>query len=144
MTVGPLGRVRRLCSGLPEVTERVSHGEPAWFVRDKKMFVMYADRHHDDRLGFWCAAPPGAAEALIAAEPDRFFRPPYVGHRGWLGVYLDVDVDWGEVAEVVSEAFRTVAPKRLLAELDASEASRAAESSGAPGTSGTGSGQLRS
>src|SRR5436190_13124731 len=94
----PLLRLRRLCLALPNVTERLSHGEPTWFVRDKKTFVMYADHHHDDRLGFWCAAPAGAQETMVAAEPHRFFRPPYVGVRGWLGVYLDIpDVDWIEI-----------------------------------------------
>jgi hypothetical protein len=114
----PLPRLRALCLALPEVTERVSHGEPCWFVRDRRLFVMYADHHHDDRLGFWCAAPPGEQQALVAAEPDRFFRPPYVGHRGWLGVYLDVPVDWGQVGEIVTDAFRTVAPATLAARLD--------------------------
>lgn len=103
---------------MPEATERPSHGEPSWFVRDKKLFVMYADHHHDDRLGFWAAAPPGAQEALVSAAPSRFFRPPYVGHRGWVGVYLDVEVDWDEVAQVVEDAFRQVAPKTLVAQLD--------------------------
>lgn len=102
---------------LPEVTERVSHGEPCWFVRGKKLFVMFADHHHDDRLGFWCAAPPGVQEELVAGEPGRFFRPPYVGHRGWLGVYLDVDVEWAEMAEIVEDAYRMVAPARLIATL---------------------------
>ncbi|WP_306362348.1 MmcQ/YjbR family DNA-binding protein [Nocardia sp. CC227C] len=114
----PLESLRALCVALPEVSERVSHGEPCWFVRGKKLFVMFADHHHDDRLGFWCAAPPGVQEALTAAAPDRYFRPPYVGHRGWLGVYLDVPVDWAEVAEIVEDAYRAVAPKRLVAELD--------------------------
>jgi hypothetical protein len=100
-----------------EVTEKQSHGEPTWFVR--KTFVTYADHHHDDRLAFWCAAPPGAQEELVAAEPGRFFRPPYVGGRGWLGVYLDVpDVDWTEIAEIVTDAYRQVAPARLVDRLD--------------------------
>lgn len=103
---------------LPEVTERVSHGEPCWFVRGKKLFVMFADHHHDLRLGFWCAAPPGVQEELVAAEPSQFYRPPYVGHRGWLGVYLDTEVDWAEVAEIVEDAYRMVAPARLIAALD--------------------------
>ncbi|HYH33136.1 MAG TPA: MmcQ/YjbR family DNA-binding protein [Pseudonocardia sp.] len=112
-----LERLRALCRALPEVTEKISHGEPTWFVR--KTFVMYADHHHDDRLAFWCAAPPGAQEELVAAAPERFFRPPYVGGRGWLGVYLDVpEVDWTEVAEIVTDAYRQVAPKRLVARLD--------------------------
>ncbi len=118
MTHAPLERLRRLCLALPEATERLSHGEPAWFVRGKRTFVTYADHHHDDRLAFWCAAPAGAQQALVAAEPDRFFVPPYVGPRGWLGVWLDRPVDWDEVADLVAEAYRTVAPKRLLAVLD--------------------------
>lgn len=113
-----LTSLRRLCLALPETTERLSHGEPTWFVRGKKTFVSYADHHHDDRLAFWCAAPPGAQEALVAEEPDRFFVPPYVGHRGWLGVRLDIDVDWTEINEIVTDAYRTIAPKTLIAQLD--------------------------
>ena len=113
----PLESLRRLCLALPEVTERLSHGEPTWFVQGKKTFVMYADHHHDDRLAFWCAAPPGAQEAMVEEEPDRFFRPPYVGHRGWLGVRLDVPTDWAEIGEIVTEAYRVVAPKTLTARL---------------------------
>ena len=118
MAADPLPRLRELCLALPETTERLSHGEPTWFVRDKKTFVMYADHHHDDRLAFWCAAPPGAQEEMVGAEPERFFRPPYVGHRGWLGVWLDVPVDWTEIGEIVTEAYRTIAPKTLVARLD--------------------------
>jgi hypothetical protein len=70
---------------------------------------MYADHHHDDRIGFWCAAPLGAQEALVASDPEKFFVPPYVGARGWLGVRLDVPVDWDEVADLVAGAHRTVA-----------------------------------
>jgi hypothetical protein len=117
MTADPLDSLRRLCLALPETTERLSHGEPTWFIRGKKTFVTY-DRHHDDKLGFWCPAPPGVQEELVAAEPERFFRPPYVGHRGWLGVRLDVDVDWDEVEQIVIDAYRMVAPKVLIAQLD--------------------------
>jgi hypothetical protein len=115
----PLEALRRLCLELPETTERLSHGEPTWFVRGKKTFVMYADRHHDDRLALWCAAPPGAQQVLVASDPGRYFVPPYVGHRGWLGVRLDVPVDWDVIAELVADAYRLVAPKRLAAKLDA-------------------------
>ena len=108
-----LARLRALCLALPEVEERLSHGECAWFVRGKRLFVTFADRHHDDRVACWCAAPPDAQEALVANHPERFFRPPYVGHRGWLGVYLDVPVDWDEVAELVRDAYLVVAPRRL-------------------------------
>ncbi|MEV7969049.1 MmcQ/YjbR family DNA-binding protein [Sphaerisporangium sp. NPDC088356] len=112
-----LERLRRLCLALPETSERLSHGAPTWFVRGKKTFVTLADHHHDDRLAFWCAAPPGAQQAMVAEEPERFFRPPYVGHRGWLGVYLDVPADWAEIAEIVTEAYRLIAPKSLTARL---------------------------
>lgn len=115
----PVERMREICGALPEVTERLSHGEPAWFVRGKKMFVTYADHHHDDRLAFWCAAPPGARDALVASDPQRFFVPPYVGGRGWLGVYLDVTpVDWAVVEDLVEDAYRVVAPRTLVARLD--------------------------
>jgi hypothetical protein len=110
-------QLRQLCLGLPEATEKLSHGEPAWFVGGKQ-FANTSDHHHDDRLGVWCAAPEGAQEMLVQADPQRFFRPPYVGHRGWLGVYLDVEVDWGEMAIIIERAYRRVAPRRLLGELD--------------------------
>jgi hypothetical protein len=109
-----LEQLRRICLALPETTERLSHGEPTWFVRDKKVFVTFDNDHHRaGRVGFWCAAPAGAQEALVEAAPDRFYRPPYVGHRGWLGVRLDVDVDWPEVEAIVRDAYRVVAPKAL-------------------------------
>jgi hypothetical protein len=120
VSVRALARVRKICLALPEVNERPSHGAPTFFVRDKKTFVMFHDDHHGDgRLAIWCAAPLGAQEAMVQAEPDRFFRPAYVGHRGWLGLRLDRELDWGEVAEVIEDAYRTVAPKTLVARLDA-------------------------
>jgi hypothetical protein len=120
--MSPLARLRRLCLAFPETNERLSHGEPTWFVRDKKTFVSFADHHHDDRVAFVCAAPGGAQEILVGAAPDRFFRPRYVGHRGWLGVYLDVPVDWDEIAGIVEDAYRCVAPTRLVEQLDAGRA----------------------
>jgi hypothetical protein len=118
MTEDPLESLRALCLALPETTERLSHGEPTWFIRGKKTFVMYANHHHDDRLAFWCAAPEGAHDVLVKGAPDRFFVPPYVGVRGWLGVYLDVPVDWDEIAVLVEDAYRCVAPKTLLRQID--------------------------
>ena len=115
----PYARLRQLCLALPEVTERLSHGEPTWFVQGKKTFVMSSNHHHDDRVAFWCAASDGAQETLVAEDPERFFRPPYVGHRGWLGVYLDVPVDWDQIADLVVDAYRRVAPRKLVAALDA-------------------------
>jgi hypothetical protein len=114
----PLTALRRLCLAFPETTERLSHGEPTWFVRGKKTFVSFADHHHDDRLAFSCAAPPGVQRAMVASDPGRFFVPAYVGGRGWLGVYLDVPIDWDEVAEIVEDAYRMVAPKKLVDQLD--------------------------
>lgn len=115
-----LDRLRRLCLSFPEATERLSHGEPTWFVRDKRVFAMFSDHHHDDRVGFWAPAPPGDQRALVAEDPERFFVPPYVGGKGWIGVRLDVPgLDWDRIAEIVEDAYRTVAPKRLVAQLDA-------------------------
>jgi hypothetical protein len=103
---------------LPGVTEKVSHGAPAFFVR-KQFAMLWPDGHHDHRFPhLWCAAPPGAQEHLAVAEPNRFFRPPYVGGRGWVGVRLDGNVEWEEVAHMCEDAYRVVAPKHLVAELD--------------------------
>ena len=119
-----LAEIRRICLDLPEVEERLSHGSPTFFVRGKKTFVTFVDDHHGDgRLAIWCAAPPGVQAQLVEQEPQRFFRPPYVGHRGWLGVELDVDPDWDEVDEICAEAYRQVAPRALVAALDADRAS---------------------
>jgi hypothetical protein len=109
-------RLRQSCLALPEVTERLSHGEPAFFAGGSKLFLMLDDHHHGAaHLAFWCAAPPGAQVELIAEDPSRYFRPPYVGHRGWVGMRIDQRPRWAEVDEVVREAYRQVAPKRLLA-----------------------------
>ncbi|MPY94457.1 MAG: MmcQ/YjbR family DNA-binding protein [Acidimicrobiia bacterium] len=115
-----LDGVRRICMALPEVTERLSHGAPTWFVRGKKTFasLWYHGHHQDDFPHLVCAAPAGAQAELVAAEPDRFFRPPYVGGRGWLGLRLDVGLDWDEVAAICDDAYRVIAPKRLVAQLD--------------------------
>ena len=114
-----LAKVREIALALPETTERLSHSAPSFFIRDKKTFVNFWDDHHGDgRLALWVAAPPGVQAQLAEQEPDRFFVPPYVGHRGWLGVRLDVDVDWGEVAGIIEDSYRQVAPKTLLKVLD--------------------------
>jgi hypothetical protein len=114
-----LARVRTICASLPDVTERPSHGSPAWFVRDKKTIAMFVDDHHGDGiLGIWCAAPPGVQEQMIDEDPDVFFRPPYVGGRGWIGVRLSRTVTNGELRAILEDAFRVVAPKTLVARLD--------------------------
>ncbi len=110
----PFDPVRRIALALPETSERLSHGAPTFFIRDKKTFVMCMDDHHGDgRVALWCAAEPGVQDELTASEPERFFRPPYVGHRGWIGVRIDLDVDWDEIAVIVADAYRAVAPATL-------------------------------
>jgi hypothetical protein len=110
-----LKRLRRICLVLPETSERLSHGAPSFFIGEKKCFLMVLDDHHGDGIfGIWCAAPPGNQELLVAANAVRFFRPPYVGHRGWLGVRFNDGVDWDELEGIVEDAFATVAPARLL------------------------------
>ena len=116
-----LERVRALCLALPETTERPSHGSPAWFVRDKRCFVMFLDDHHGDgRLALWCAAPEGMQHALVAGDPDSYFVPPYVGHRGWVGVRLDRALPWDEVARAIEDAWLSVAPKGLAERFESS------------------------
>jgi len=115
----PVGRVRKICLALPEVTERLSHGAPTWFVRDRKTFATAWDNHHgDQRLGLICAAPPGVQPQLVDEEPDRFYVPAYVGHRGWIGVRLDREPDWDEIAQILLDAYVCVAPAKLVAMLE--------------------------
>jgi hypothetical protein len=112
-----LGRIRELCLELPETSERLSHGQPTFFVRDKRSFLMVLDNHHGDgRFAIWCAAESGVQEMLVEADPERFFRPPYVGHRGWLGVRLDRGIHWDELAGIVEDAYAEVASPKLVEE----------------------------
>lgn len=116
-------RLRRICLAFPEVTERPSHGVPTWFVRGRKSFATaWLDGHHDLEFPhLWCAAGPGVQEALVAGRPDVFFRPPYVGHRGWLGIRLDRGLDEGELADLLADAYTVVAPVKLAARLRADQ-----------------------
>ena len=115
-----LRHVRTACLALPQVTERLSHGAPSFFIRDRTAFVnAWIDGHHDHHFPhLWCAAEPGVQEALVAGTPATFFRPPYVGHRGWIGVRLDGGIGWEEVEDLCEDAYRAVAPQRLVTELD--------------------------
>lgn len=111
-----LAAVRRVCLALPEVTERPSHGAPTFFVQGRRSFVTLHDDHHGDgRLAIWCAAPEGLQPMLVEASPETYFVPPYVGHRGWLGVRLERDLGADELAGVVEDAYACVAPATLLA-----------------------------
>jgi hypothetical protein len=106
-----VGRLRAVCLALPGVTEKLSHGEPAWFVKGRS-FATTADHHHDDRLAVWLAAPAGRQLSLVETDASRFFRPPSVGGRGWVGIYLDVPVDWDELGALIDDAHATVGERR--------------------------------
>lgn len=109
-------QVRTICLALPEVTERPSHGVPTWFVRGRTFVTLWAHGHHADEFPhLCCAAAPGVQQELIASDPEKFFRPPYVGVRGWVGVRLDRGPDWTEIAELCQDAYRLIAPRRLSA-----------------------------
>jgi hypothetical protein len=115
-----LAAVRRACLALPETSERLSHGGPSFFIRENACFAMFLDDHHGDgRLAIWCAAPAGVQAELLETDPDRFFRPPYVGHRGWIGVQL-LEVSDSELAAICREAFLVVAPPTLRRVVEAS------------------------
>ena len=110
-----LTRLRDLCLALPEATEGAGVGNPSFRIRDK----IFAMKHGlEGRPTMWCKAPRGAQEVLVQAAPDRFFVPPYVGHHGWIGVRLDVELDWDEIADLVEDSYRMTAPKRLKVLLD--------------------------
>ena len=107
--------VRAICLGLPETSERPSHGEPTFFVRGKRSFATVWDSHHGDgRFALICAAPAGMQAVLVEADAERFYVPPYVGHRGWIGVRLDRGFDRGEIAGIVEDAYAEVAPPKLV------------------------------
>ena len=110
-----LSRLRRLCLALPEAHEVEAWGEPTFRVRNK-LFAMYADagnHHGSGRAAAWCKAAPENQRLLVRAAPDRFFVPPYVGPSGWVGVWLGRGTDWTELAELLRDGYRMVAPKRL-------------------------------
>jgi hypothetical protein len=99
-----IGRFRAICLGFPGASEKLSHGESAFFVNGRQFANLDVYHHNRPVFSAWFAAPPGAQESLIASAPGRFFRPPYVGHRGWVALRLDNDPDWDEVAFIASEA----------------------------------------
>jgi hypothetical protein len=107
-------RVRAICLALPDAAEATNHGRPCFTVRDKT-FVMFMDDHHGDgRLAIWCKATPDAQRMLVDSDPERFFVPPYVGPRGWVGARLDRRPEWGAVAAIIEEAHTLAAPKRAV------------------------------
>lgn len=111
-------RVRKICSALPEATEKISHGEPTWFVR-KKVFAMFSNNHHNDgHVAVTVPAAIGIQAALIKASPEKFYKPPYVGVRGWIAIELDRVSD-EELAMHIKEAWKLIAPPKLQAEMAA-------------------------
>ena len=108
---GPiLEHLRAICLALPEATEGAGVGNPAFLVR-RRIFAM--QHPHDGRASLWCKAPNGLQEVLVESDPECFFVPPYVGHNGWVGIWLDGDLDWGHVADLIEDSYRMTAPKRL-------------------------------
>ena len=114
----PLERLRSIIARLPETSERLSHGAPTFWGGKKTFATFHADHHGDGRVALWVKAPEGAQEALVEADPETFFVPPYVGPSGWVGVRLDRAVDWGVVAGLLEEGYRMVAPRRAQKVLD--------------------------
>ncbi len=115
-----LEKLREIIFSFPETKEKISHGSPT-FWGGKKTFASFHDNHHGDgRVSLWLKLPPGAQEELVEAQPKRFFVPPYVGPSGWVGVLLEGKVDWDLVNNLLEDGYRTVAPKRAIAKLDAS------------------------
>ncbi len=117
MSAEQLARVRGICLALPEATEKRSHGEPTFFVA-KKVFDMFANNHHNDgRVAVWLPVPPGMQPMMIEASPEKFFKPPYVGVRGWVGIHL-AQIDEEELTFHLHTAYRQIAPKKLRLRLE--------------------------
>jgi predicted DNA-binding protein (MmcQ/YjbR family) len=108
----PIDRLRAICLALPEASEKEAWGDPTFRVRGK-IFAM--EKRGDGRISVWLKAPEGSQLVLLGADPKRFFVPPYVGHKGWIGVRLDSKPDWDEIASLVRRSYRLIAPKKLAA-----------------------------
>ena len=114
-----LARLRKICLVLPDAVEKLSHGEPCWFAGKGKTFAMMDNHHHGSpHVSVWVPQPPGVQEALIESDPERFFRPPYVGPSGWVGIVLDTKPDWVMVEELIRQGYCMVATAKLIARLN--------------------------
>jgi predicted DNA-binding protein (MmcQ/YjbR family) len=107
-------QLRAICLALPEATEREAWGDPTFRVRDK-IFAM--EKRGDGRVSVWLKAPDGFQHMIVGADPETYFVPPYVGHKGWIGIRLDGRPDWRQVAQMIERSYRLVAPKRLVPRL---------------------------
>jgi predicted DNA-binding protein (MmcQ/YjbR family) len=103
-------RLRKICLAFPQAEEKEAWGDPTFRVKDK-IFAM--EKRGDGRVSVWFKAPPGSQQVLIGADAETFFRPPYVGHKGWVGMRLDAKPDWKEVAALLKRSYRMTAPKTL-------------------------------
>jgi predicted DNA-binding protein (MmcQ/YjbR family) len=110
-------RIREICLALPEAEERETWGQPTFRVREK-IFALI--RQDDGGLSVWCKAAPGILQALIASAPEHFFYPPYVGHKGWIGIRTDRDIDWEDVTDLIADSFHLIAPRKLVARMSGS------------------------
>jgi hypothetical protein len=109
-----LAQLEKIALAMPEAAKILNHGRPSFAVA-KKTFVMFMDNHHGDgRIAIWCKAPPGDQADMVESDPKRYFVPPYVGPRGWVGVRLDIKPNWKTIEAIVRESWRMTAPKRLL------------------------------
>ena len=111
----PIDRLRNLCLALPEAAEQETWGDPTFRVGGE-IFAML--KRGDGRASVWLKAPDGSQSILVGADPDRFFVPPYLGHRGWVGIRVDDDPDWAEIAALLQRSYRLIAPKRLVRQID--------------------------
>ncbi|PRQ05596.1 MmcQ/YjbR family DNA-binding protein [Enhygromyxa salina] len=118
MARDPLKQLRTIIEALPETSEKLSHGAPTWWGGKKTFAVFHTGSYDEGRRAVWIKAPEGAQAALISADPERFYRPKYMGPSGWVAMRLEGEVDWAEVRVLLLDGYRMVAPKRALAQLD--------------------------
>ena len=111
-------RVRAIIDKLPETSEKLSHGAPTWWGGKKTFATFHSGAYDDGRPGVWIKAPDGAQAALIESDPDRFYRPKYLGPSGWVGMRLERRPKWSQVEFLLVEGYRLVAPKRAIKRLD--------------------------
>lgn len=127
LTIRParLRRLREICLSVPEAREKETWGDPTWRVRDR-IFAMQKGNYEGGRPSLWLKAPKGAQRELVESRAERFFVPGYVGHKGWIGIYLDGPrIDWAEIGALVAESFRLIAPKGIRARRVPGNAERA-------------------
>jgi predicted DNA-binding protein (MmcQ/YjbR family) len=109
-----IGRLRQICLALPEAFEKEAWGECTFRVAGGSMFAMTDNNHHNSgHLAVWVKAPPMIQETLVGSDPKRFFKPPYMGAKGWVGVRLDYKVDWEELAAILKDGYLMSAPRKL-------------------------------